>query len=240
MLKRINFISSLVVLLVFISIVILREHPGLGYEPGEHPLLGLVGVIFLFLSLIYSLLKRAPVFKNIKGFWADLHVFLGLVGVLFILFHSAGRFFSFYGLLALSIIILFLLGANLRIPSAHLSSQRFGSKAKLFLSPIAHGDEKLEALITAKRSLLRILNPSADEGTFNLRFRDWLSSPIGAVGYLSLSIQERRLIRKKLGVDPWYFYLSHRYGRFIHIILAAIVVLWFLIHAIDLCEYFQF
>lgn len=237
--KRVNFLSSLVTIIVLIFMILWDRYRGFDYSPGDHPVLGLMGAVFLVLSVMYTFIKRTSVARGSKGFWADLHILFGLVGVVFVLFHSAGIFLSFYGLLTVSIIILFLFGINIRFVATYFAQHRFGAATRVFLEQAPSDNEELETLIKAKEAFVRRLNANASEGTFSLGLCHWLVSPSAAVGYLILSKWEKDVVRRRAGLDGWSGVAVNRYIRLAHIALAALVVVWFLIHALSCCEYFR-
>ena len=185
------------------------------FAPGD-PATGLWGAA-CFLGAFFNVLIRRSGFFRRKHFWGEFHFLLGLLGGILIAAHSGGRFFSPAGILTLPLIILFLLGMNLRFLNPRQIFRSFHSKAGLFFDP-AGGENDLEEIIRRKENLLRKIDANGQEGSFGLRLGDWLQSPFAAARYFSLVLQERDKVEKTCGFPPAYLDFSQGWGRYLHIL----------------------
>jgi len=200
---------------------------------------GLLGAIFSLMAGIYFLIRRTNFFSAQKGLWANLHISLGSVGVGMILIHTGGIFFSLTGLLTLALTLLFLLGFNLRFLAAHQSYRSFFSRLHLFSNP-AREEKSLNPFIREKETLLQELNPRAAEGTYSLRWKDWIRNPRRASRYLWLVQEEKKRVRELCGRPPAYLNFSQSWGRYLHIGLGVGMAIGFLFHLFEKCFYFSF
>ena len=131
----------------------------------------------------------------------ELHLSLGLVGGMLIVVHSGGRFSGSAGFLTLPLMVLFLLGMNLRFFCPRQVFRSFHSKAVLFFHPV-RGESDLGKIIRRKEALLRNLDKNGQEGIFGLRFGDWLRSPFAAAQYSFLVRKERDKSKENLRFSP--------------------------------------
>ena len=204
------------------------------FAPGD-PETGLWGAVCFFGAFIYVLVRRSGFFRR-KHFWGELHFSLGLAGGMLVTLHSGGRFFSFAGLLTLPLIVLFLLGMNLRFFGARQVFRPLHSKAFLFFHP-ARGEGGLGEIIRRKEALLRNLDKNGQEGSFGLRFGDWLRSPFAAAKYLFLARQERKKVKKTCGSPLAYLDFSEGWGRYLHILVGVGALVSLLFHLVQVCPY---
>ena len=212
--------------------------PGEHFSPGE-PFTGLLGLIFVLAAFFYFLLRRTGVFSRSKGLWSEFHILLGCGGTGLIFIHSGGVFFTWTGLLTLSLALIFLLGLNLRFFSGRQCFRNFPSRLHLFANPSREGMD-LEPILEKKRSLLRDMESGTVEGVFGLRLKDWLTHPWKASRYLSLIQAENRRVQETCGSPPAYLRISQGWGRYIHILLGTGVVAGLLFHLFRSCPYFSF
>ena len=234
--SSINFGAGIVILaLLFWGLL---GTPSDHFSPGE-PLAGLLGLISVLAAFFYFLLRRTGVSSRSKGLWSEFHILLGCAGAGLIFIHSGGVFFTWTGLLTLSLALIFLLGLNLRFFSARQCFRNFPSRLLLFADPVQRGMD-LEPILQKKRSLLRDMEYGTVEGVFGLRLKDWLFHPWKAGRYLSLVLTEKRRVRETCGSSPFYLRISQGWGRTIHILLGAGMVAGLLFHLFRACPYFSF
>jgi hypothetical protein len=212
--------------------------PSEQFSPGG-PVSGLLGLMFLLGAFFYFLLRRTGFFSRSKGLWSEFHILLGCVGAGLIFIHSGGVYFTWTGLLALSLVLILLLGLNLRFFSGRQSFRNFSSRLYLFTDAVQRGMD-LEPILQRKRSLLRDLDSGAAEGVFGLRLKDWLFHPWKAARYLSLVLTEKRCLRKTCGVAPPYLRISQGWGRYLHIIIGAGIMVGIALHLLRACPYFSY
>jgi hypothetical protein len=235
-LKQINFWITIVLLFFLIgaaSGLLFSEVP-----PGDPPT-GIGGAVFLMAAFLYFLFRRTGILSSSKGVFSDLHILLGAVGVGLILIHSKGTFFSLTGLFTLALTLLFFLGLNLRFISSRQVHRNLGSRAYLFFSPFK-GTREMNPVIQAKKELLSRIDPGAVEGTFGLRITDWLRNPWNAGRFLWLVKEEKNRVRRVCGTAPGYLNFSQGWGRYLHIGLAAAVMIGLLFHLFRSCPYLAF
>ena len=202
--------------------------------PGD-PATGLGGVVCFLGTFSYVLVRRSGFFRR-KHFWGEFHFLLGLLGGILIVAHSGGRFFSPAGILTLPLIVLFLLGMNLRFLNPHQVFRHSHSQAHLFFDP-AGGKNDLEEIIRRKENLLRELDVEGQEGNFGLRLGDWLRSPFTARRYYSLACQERGKVKQACGSPPFYLDFSQGWGRYLHILFGIGALAGVVFHLIQVCPY---
>ena len=207
------------------------------FAPGD-PATGLWGAACFSGAFFYVLVRRSGFFRR-KHFWGEFHFLLGILGGILIGAHSGGRFFSPAGILTLPLIVLFLLGMNLRFLNPRQIFRSFHSKAGLFFDPAA-GKNDLEEIIHRKENLLRKLDANGQEGSFGLRLGDWLRSPFAAAGYFSLVRLERDKVKQTCGSPPGYVDFSQGWGRYLHILAGIGALAGVLFHLIQVCPYFVF
>jgi len=231
-LSLLNFWLSVIWILLFLWAAI----GGLSsiFAPGD-PHTGLWGVLCFLVAFIYVLVRRSGFFQR-KHFFGEVHFLLGLVGGILVALHSAGRFFNSAALLILPLLVLFLLGMNLRFLGQRQVFRFFHSKAFLFLHP-AGGEIDLGEVIHRKEALLRNLDKSGQEKNFGLQFGDWLRSPFSAAGYLSLARLERKKVRQACGSPPFYLDFTQGWGRYLHILSGIGILAWVAYHLIQVCPY---
>ncbi len=206
-----------------------------GFAPGD-PETGLWGAVCFLGAFIYVLARRSGFFQR-KHIWGELHFSLGLVGGVLVTLHSGGRFFSAAGLLTLPLIVLFLLGMNLRFFGARQVFRPFHSQAALFFHP-ARGEGALGEMIRRKEALLRILDKTGQEGNFSLRLGDWLRRPLAAARYLFLARQERKKVKQICGSPLAYLDFTEGWGRYLHILAGIGALAGVLFHLVQVCPYF--
>ena len=204
------------------------------FAPGD-PATGLGGAACFLGAFFYVLVRRSGFFRR-KHFWGEFHFLLSLLGGIFIAAHSGGRFFSPAAILTLPLIVLFLLGMNLRFLNPLQIFRSFHSQAGLFFDPAA-GKNDLEEIIRRKENLLRKIDANGQEGNFGLRPGDWLRSPFAAARYLSLIRQERDKVKKNCGSPPRYADFSQGWGRYFHILLGIGALAGVAVHLIQVCPY---
>ena len=235
-LAQINFGAGIALLLVLIGAAS-RVMPS-AFAAGD-PSAGLVGAIFLLAALLYFPLRRTGIPSLSKRVCSDLHVLLGAIGIGLILAHSGAVFFGPAGLSTLALTLVFFFGLNLRFLSGRQVYRNLSSRAHLFTNP-CKGMRRLDPIVQAKKALLQLMNPGTAEGTFGLRVRDWIGHPWKAGRYLWLVQKERKWIRQVGGASPGYLRFSQGWGRGLHIVLAAAVMIGLLFHLFRSCPYFVF
>jgi hypothetical protein len=208
------------------------------FSAGE-PFTGLLGLIFVLAAFFYFFLRRTGVFPHSKGLWAEVHILLGYAGVGLVIIHSGGAFFTWTGLLTLSLALIFLLGLNLRFFSGRQCFRNFPSRLHLFANPVQKGMD-LGLILEKKKAFLQDMDHRAVEGVFGLRLKDWLSHPWKAGRYLSLVRIEKNRVQETCGRPPAYLRLSQDWGRYVHIVLGVGMVAGLLAHLFRSCPYFSF
>jgi hypothetical protein len=208
------------------------------FSAGE-PFTGLLGLIFVLAAFSYFLLRRTGVFPHSKGLWAEVHILLGYAGAGLVIIHSGGAFFTWTGLLTLSLVLIFLLGLNLRFFSGRQCFRNFPSRLHLFANPVQRGMD-LDLILQKKKAFLQGMDQRVIEGVFGLRLKDWLSHAWKAGRYLGLVLAEKRRVRETCGCSPAYLRFSQGWGRTIHILLGAGMVAGLLAHLFRACPYFSF
>ena len=203
------------------------------------PSTGLAGAVFLLAALLYFALRRTGILSHSKSICSDFHVLLGAIGIGLILVHSGGVFFSPAGLFTLGLTLVFFFGLNLRFLSGRQVYRNLSSRVYLFMIP-SKGMSGLDPIVQAKKALLHQMDPAAAESTFGLRLIDWIGHPWKAGRYLWLVQKEKKWLRQVCGSPPGYLRFSQGWGRCLHIVLAAVVMIGFLSHLFRSCPYFVF
>jgi len=195
-------------------------------EPGspELYLTGVAGVAFLLVPAAFALAKRGGTSRNPVG-WFHAHVWCSSLGAVLVVIHSGGFLRRPPALLLLAILALAVLGVWARVRGSRRMAATFASKAPAFPVPDPGTRERLKAVISAKRRLLRDLEPQANEGTFSVTLSHWLRSPRRARAYGKLAREETRLLGTRRAVDPY-----QAWWRPLHMALAWIFVLGVVIH----------
>ncbi len=230
-----NFWLSVIWLLLFLW-------AGLGglpssFSPGD-PATGLWGAVCFLGAFIYVLARRSGFFRK-KHFLGELHFSLGVAGGILVVLHSGGRIFGSTGLLTLPLLVLFLLGMNLKFFGPRQIFRLSHSKAFLFFHP-ARGESDLEEIIRRKEALLRNLDKNGQEGSFGLRFGDWLRNPFAASQYLFLARRESGKVRQACGSPPVYLDFTEGWGRYLHILVGIGALVGILSHLMQFCPYFSY
>lgn len=230
-----NFWLSVILILIFLWAGI--GGPFSDLSSGD-PETGLWGAVCFLGAFIYVLARRSGFFRR-KHFLGELHLSLGLVGGMLVVLHSGGRFSGSAGFLTLPLMVLFLLGMNLRFFCPRQVFRSFHSKAVLFFHPV-RGESDLGKIIRRKEALLRNLDKNGQEGIFGLRFGDWLRSPFAAAQYSFLARKERERVRQACGSPPVYLDFTEGWGRYLHILVGIGALAGILFHLIQFCPYFSY
>lgn len=206
--------------------VVRRWLPLAWREPGspELYLTGVAGVVLLLVPAAFALAKRGGASRNPVG-WFNAHVWCSSLGAVLVAVHSGGFLRRPPALLLLAILALAVLGVWARVRGSRRMSATFASKAPAFRIPDPGARERLRTIISIKRTLLRDLEPQANEGTFSVTLPHWLRSPRRALAYGNLAREEAQLLRSRQAVDPY-----QAWWRPLHMALAWIFVLGVAVH----------
>lgn len=175
--------------------------------------MAILGALLLVASFAAVLAKRFGG-KGKSGFHA--HVGLASLGLALVLAHWGFATFQFPTLLLVLLAALVALGIWSRSRGAVRMADTFGRKHAAFTTPDPAVREQLRGIIAEKRQALAKLAPNANEGTFSLQPRHWLTSPFRAIAYRRLCSAESRLV----GADG-VLSSTHRYWRLAHRLLAC-------------------
>jgi hypothetical protein len=189
-------------------------------------LTGVCGVLLLLVPAAFAFVKRGGLTRDPVR-WFNAHVVCSCAGMVLIAFHSGGYLRRAPALLLLTLLALAVLGVWARVRGARQMAATFASKAPAFSAPDAATRERLKAILSAKRQLIRDLDPQAREGTFSVTLSHWWRSPRLAYAYHRLASEEAWLLgtRRAVGV-------SQGWWRPLHMALAWIFVLGVVIHVI--------
>lgn len=202
--------------------------PAVWREPGspELYLTGVAGAALLLVPAAFALAKRGGAAANPVA-WFNAHVWCSSLGSVLIAIHSGGFLRRAPALLLLAILALAVVGVWARVRGSRRIAATFASRAPAFLLPDPGTRDELRAIISAKRRLLRDLDPRANEGTFSVTLSHWLRSPRLAHSYGGLAREEARLMGMRRAVDPY-----QAWWRPLHMALAWIFVLGVAIHVV--------
>jgi uncharacterized membrane protein YhaH (DUF805 family) len=174
--------------------------------------LAILGAVLLLASFAAVLAKRFGGGGK-RGFHA--HVGLASLGLALVLVHWGFTIIQFPTLLLMLLAALIALGIWSRSPGAVRMADTFGRKHAAFAAPEPAVRERLRSIIAEKRQVLATLAPNANEGTFSLQPRHWLTSPFRALAYQRLCSAESQLV----GADA-VLSQTHRHWRLAHRLLA--------------------
>jgi len=208
--------------------VVRRWLPAAWREPGspELYLTGVAGVALLLVPAAFALAKRGGASPDPRA-WFNAHVWCPSLGFVLVAVHSGGFLRRPPALLLAAILALAVLGVWARVRGSRRMAATFASKAPAFRIPDTGARERLRALISEKRRLLRDLEPQASEGTFSVTLAHWMRSPRLALAYGKLAREEARLLRLREAVGPY-----QAWWRPLHMALAWTFVLGVAIHVV--------
>jgi cytochrome b561 len=223
---RLLKLMAAVVVAIVAWFAVRRWLPAAWREPGspELYLTGVAGVLLLLVPAAFALVKRGGASRNPVG-WFNAHVWCSALGAVLVVVHSGGFLRRPPALLLLAVLALAVLGVWARVRGSRRMAATFASKAPAFAAPDAATRARLEAIIAAKRGLLRDLDPQAREGTFSVTLAHWLRSPRLARAYDRLAREEASLLGTRRAVHPY-----QAWWRPLHMALAWIFVLGVAIH----------
>tara|TARA_A100001037_G_scaffold303487_1_gene337626 strand:- start:7037 stop:7816 length:780 start_codon:yes stop_codon:yes gene_type:complete len=222
------YLISIASLSLFGYFSFLHLLPSMWHMPGSPVLyvFGVIGSLFLSVSILFLLLKRTNVSKK-PVFWFNCHVVTAVIGSVLVTIHSSGHLRYAPALLLLALLALTLLGVFARFYISKRNAKLFASKIEVFHTMEPHEKEKIELIISKKEKLLLSFDPDSEEGTFSLSLKHWFCHPIFSIQFYNLVRQENSCIRKKF---EYNFFI--RFWRSIHISLSIIFFLGLIAHII--------
>lgn len=186
--------------------------------------LAILGAGLLVASFVAVLAKRFGR-PGKAGFRA--HVGLASAGLACVLAHWRFDVAHLPTLLLVLLAGLVALGVWSRGAGALAMARTFGRKHAAFAAPAPETRARLAALIAEKRARLARLDPRADEATFSVQPRHWLSSPGQALAYRRLCAEELRLTGATASLSP-----AQRHWRLVHRLLAAAFLAGLVLHVV--------
>jgi hypothetical protein len=176
-----------IVLALLAYFLLLPSLPAVMRTPGSPVLyiVGVVGAALLLISMVFVLVKRTGRGGSPPA-WFIAHVIGSSIGTVLIAVHSAGYLRRPPALLFLALAGLILLGVWGRVWLSRRISGTFGTKHAHFAALDADSRNALRDVIAQKVTLLRALDPAANEGTFSVTLAHWLRHPILAARYAAL------------------------------------------------------
>jgi hypothetical protein len=222
---------GMVATIVFVLVayfLLLPMLPAVMRTPGSPVLyiVGVAGAALLMISMVFVLVKRTGRGGSPPA-WFIAHVIGASIGTVLIVIHSAGYLRRPPALLFLALAGLILLGVWGRVWLSRRISGTFGTKHAHFAALDSDSRNALRDIIAEKVTLLRSLDPAANEGTFSVTLAHWLRHPILAARYAALVRRESRIIGTRTMVPP-----EQAYWRAAHLALAYTFVAGLLIHVI--------
>ncbi len=213
-------------LFIYFSLLHLLSSPW--HMPGSSVLyiFGVVGSLFLSVSIVFLFLKRAHVSKK-PVFWFNCHVVTAIIGSVLVTIHSSGKMGYAPALLLVALLGLTLLGIFARFYISKRNAEIFASKVQIFQTLNRDDKGKVEQIIQRKEELLFSIEPETKEGTFSLSLKHWCKYPIFSIRFYNLVCKENSYIRKKFE----HGFLI-RFWRSIHISLSIIFFLGLVAHII--------
>ncbi|MED5578629.1 MAG: hypothetical protein VX794_01200 [Nitrospinota bacterium] len=214
------------ILLMYFSLLHLL--PPLWHTPGSPVLyiFGVVGSLFLSVSMVFLFLKRTHASKN-PVFWFNCHVVTAIIGSVLVTIHSSGHIRYAPALLLVALLGLTLLGIFARFYISKRNTKIFASKVPIFQTLNPDDKEKIEGIIQKKEELLFFIEPDSEEGTFSLCLKHWIKYPVFSIRFYNLVRKENSYIRKNFK----HSFLI-RFWRSIHISLSIAFFLGLFAHII--------
>lgn len=221
--------------LVFIAAAIILLVPGWP-RPGSPggQLAATLGALLLLMPLLFLIMKRSGL-SSVPPAWFVAHVLATLAGSLLILVHvAAGDWMTAPGLVLLLLVFLVLQGSLLRTVLSRGFSLLFArnSLPTGFGAPPGLDKAELQRLIDYKTTLLRHLDPAADEALFSPALRHWLRRPLSSLRYQLLAEREARLVGARAGAGialgwPRRIHMLIALGFYLGLLAHVVVVLFF-------------
>lgn len=222
-LRCVAVLSGIGLLLALLSGIAL-PHVASG-SPVHQAMAGL-GTVLVLVPVAFSLVKRSGHARGTPA-WFSAHVLASAAGAILVSAHaSAGDLISPPGLVWIVLMALLVQGLAARSLLPHRTSAVFASRVDSFNEPDPDLRERLRTVINAKRELLAVLDPAADEALFSPDLRHALRHPWMTLRYARLAAREARLVgRQRAG-------LVLAFWRRTHIALAVLFVLGVCIHVV--------
>lgn len=222
-LRSVAVLSGVGLLLALLSGIALPDA-----APGSpvHQAMAALGTLLLLVPVAFSLVKRSGHAWRTPA-WFSAHVLASVAGAILVTAHAgAGNLLSPPGLVWIVLIALVAQGLAARSLLPRRTSALFASRVDSFDEPDPELRERLRTVIEAKRGLLAVLDPAADEALFSPDLRHALRHPWMTLRYARLAAREARLVgRRRAG-------LVLAFWRRTHIALAALLVLGVCIHVV--------
>ncbi len=175
------------------------------------------GALLLLAPLAFTLMKRSGLTASPPA-WFVAHVIATSLGICMIFLHvAAGNWLTPAGLVLLCLIFLVFQGGIMRAFVADEFALLFArtSAAQGFTAPSRLDQAALRAIIEAKKSLLRRLDPAADESLFSPALNHWLGSPILSLRYQLLAEREAGMVGARASAGN-----GLRWWRRLHMLVA--------------------
>lgn len=188
-----------------------------------------IGTLLLLAPLCFVIMKRSG-WSASPPTWFVAHVVVTSIGCCLIFIHVAsGDWISPPGLVLLLLVALILQGSLLRTIFSRGFSLLFArnSLATGFSAPPDLDKDALRQLIDVKTSLLKTLDPDADEALFSPTLKHWLRRPLHSFRYQMLAEREARMIGARAGAT-----VELGWSRRIHMLAALAFYLGLLSHII--------
>lgn len=222
-LRSVAALSGVGLLLALLSGIVI---PGTAPGNAIHQAMAGLGTLLLLVPVAFSLVKRSGHAWRTPA-WFSAHVLASVAGAILVTAHaSAGNMLSPPGLVWIVLIALVVQGLAARSLLPRRTSALFASRVDSFNEPDPELRERLRTVIDAKRGLLAVLDPAADEALFSPDLRHALRHPWMTLRYARLAAREARLVgRRRAG-------LVLAFWRRTHIALAVLLVLGVGIHVV--------
>jgi len=208
-------------------IMLVPGSPAPGSPVGQLAAAG--GALLLLAPLLFVIMKRSGASASPPA-WFIVHVLASLAGSCLILVHArAGDWLSPPGLLLLLLVLLVMQGSLLRAVLSRGFSLLFArnSRAHGFGAPASLDRLALQGVIDRKTTLLRDLDPAADEALFSPALGHWLRKPWLSLRYQWLAEREARMIGARASAGRML-----AWSRRLHLLIALGFYLGLLAHVV--------
>ncbi len=187
------------------------------------------GALLLLAPLLFTLMKRSGLAAS-PPTWFVAHVIATSLGICLVFLHvAAGSWLTPAGLVLLCLLFLVFQGGIMRAFVAEEFALLFArsSAAQGFSAPAQLDKVALQAVIDAKISLLRRLDPAADESLFSPTLGHWLGSPLLSLRYQLLAEREAGMVGARASAGG-----GLRWWRRLHLLVALLFYLGLLSHVV--------
>lgn len=223
-----NILNLLMLVIAIVTLSLLWPNlPAPGSPLGQSA--AALGALLLLAPLLFLFMKRSGRADNPPA-WFVVHVLATSLGSCLVFVHAAnGNWLSPPGAVLTLMAFLVLQGSLLRVVLSRGFSLLFARScaAQGFNAPPGLDKPALQAVIDSKVSLLKTLDPAADEAQFSPALKHWLGHPLDSCRYQWLAEREARMVGAR-GAAP----AGLRWARRIHMLAALGFYLGLLAHVI--------